>query len=284
MDLGVYLAPGADVDDVPAFAQAAEALGFAALWLPEHPVMPHEVTSPFPGVGDEIPAAYGRLPDPIVMLAAAAARTTHLKLATGVCLVGLRDPLVFAKEVATLDQVSNGRVVLGVGAGWLREEFEIITGDAFANRWARTVDAIRALTTLWSGVGAYTGPVFSFPQVRSQPGPKQRPRPPVFVGGSSDRALRAVVEVADGWLPVHADTDGIARGRAKIDELARRAGRAPDSIEIFSFGGPDRQRTAAELDALAAHGVGHAVVWVTEDRGDPHVQLEELGALTGSRA
>ena len=280
MEIGVYLAPEAAATDIAAFAAAAERLGFDSLWLPEHPVMPTVTATPFAGVGgDEIPEAYGRLPDPLIQLAVAAGATSRIGLATGVCLVALRNPLILAKQVATLDASSNGRVTLGIGAGWLREEFEILAGD-FRTRWDRTVETIRALKMLWTGTDtSYAGEFVSFPSLRCLPRPVQDPHPPLIVGGKGERALRVAAELGDGWLPVHADVEMIDAGRARLDELAQEAGRDPTAISIVAFGGPARYRSVDDLGALEAHGVAQAVLWVTEPGARAFDQLEELGEL-----
>ena len=131
-------------EDPAVLAKRAEELGFASFWVPEHPIIPIKTSSPYPGSRDSIiPDAYGRIMDPFVALARASAVTKNIQLGTGICLIPERNPLLLAKEVATLDRFSGGRFLLGIGAGWLKEETEIMGGD-FAHRWTQTRDAIMA--------------------------------------------------------------------------------------------------------------------------------------------
>src|SRR6266851_5868236 len=150
MKIGIMMFPTRQPVDVAVVAQQAEALGFDSLWVGEHPIMPVQSTSPFPGSPDgKIPESYSWFVDPFLALARASAVTTTLKLGTGICLVPERNPLLLAKEIATLDHFSNGRFLFGIGAGWLQEETEIMGGD-FAHRWRQTREAILVLKELWS--------------------------------------------------------------------------------------------------------------------------------------
>ena len=163
MNVGIFpYPPTADAIDPAVLAKRAEELGFEALWLPEHPIMPVATSTPFP-LGGPIPAFYAEFIDPFVGLARASAVTQTLKLGTGICLVPERNPLLLAKEIATLDQYAGGRVLFGIGAGWLKEETEIMGGD-FAHRWTQTRDAIMAMKALWSMEEAeYHGRYYAFP-------------------------------------------------------------------------------------------------------------------------
>ena len=168
------------------FAAEMERLGFESLWVPEHPVMPANPKTPFPS-GGAIPDVYAHMSDQFVCLGMAAASTTTLKLGTGVTLVPEHNPLVHAKQVATLDYFSGGRLIYGIGAGWLREESELLGVD-FPRRWTQTAEHIAAMRELWSKPEAsFEGKYVKFPPVRSYPKPIQQPGPPVLIGRRTQR-------------------------------------------------------------------------------------------------
>ena len=243
MHIGISTFPTDYSMDIAPLAERAEKLGFESLWVPEHPVLPVETTSPWPGSADGvIPRVYHEMVDPFVALARASAVTSTLKLGTGVCLIPERNPLLLAKEVATLDMYSGGRFLFGIGAGWLREETEIMGGD-FEHRWAQTRDAVLAMKELWTGTGEYHGRYYDFPAVRSLPRPAQRPHPPVFLGGMASNVLKRVVAYGDGWMPNRVTPEEIEQARATLDRLADESGRDPASIQISIFG----QTTDREL-------------------------------------
>jgi probable F420-dependent oxidoreductase len=223
--------------DVAVIAQKAESLGFESLWLPEHGVMPVHVTTRYQGSADgSIPPSMSDIGDPFIGLARASAVTKTIKLGTGICLVPERNPLLLAKEIATLDRLSDGRFLFGIGAGWLREETEILGGN-FAHRWSQTREAVLAMKELWTKEEAeYHGTFYDFPPVRSFPKPSQKPHPPILLGGSARNVFQRVVAWGDGWMPTRATPEDIKRGRATLDELAKAAGRDPSSIEITVYG------------------------------------------------
>ena len=237
MKIGVNMTFSSRSIDVAVIAQKAESLGFESLWLPEHPVIPVQVTTRYQGSADgAIPPAMSDMADPFVALARASAVTTTLKLGTGICLVPERNPLLLAKEIATLDHFSNGRFLFGIGAGWLQEETEIMGGD-FAHRWSQTREAILVMKELWSKEEAeYHGTFYDFPPVRSFPKPSQQPHPPVLLGGSARNVLQRVVAWGDGWLPIRVTPEEVKMGRATLDALAAAAGRDPSTIDITVFG------------------------------------------------
>ena len=243
MKVGVNMTISSQSISVAELAKQAEALGFESLWLPEHPVIPVHTTSRYGGSADgAIPAAMSDMADPFIGLAQAAAVTTTLKLGTGICLVPERNPLMLAKVIATLDRFSNGRFIFGIGAGWLKEETEIMGGN-FEHRWGQTREAILAMKALWTQDEAeYHGTFYDFPPVRSFPKPVQQPHPPVLLGGSARNVFQRVVAWGDGWMPVRATPDDIEKGRASLDELATAADRDPKSLDVTVFGeGSDRQ-------------------------------------------
>jgi probable F420-dependent oxidoreductase len=243
MKVGVNMTISSQSISVAELAKQAEALGFESLWLPEHPVIPVHTTSRYGGSADgAIPASMSDMADPFIGLAQAAAVTTTLKLGTGICLVPERNPLMLAKVIATLDRFSKGRFIFGIGAGWLKEETEIMGGN-FEHRWGQTREAILAMKALWTQDEAeYHGTFYDFPPVRSFPKPVQQPHPPVLLGGSARNVFQRVVAWGDGWMPVRATPDDIEKGRASLDELATAAGRDPKSLDVTVFGeGSDRQ-------------------------------------------
>jgi probable F420-dependent oxidoreductase len=237
MNIGVSARVSSQALDVAVIAQRAEALGFESLWLPEHSIMPVHVTTRYQGSPDgSIPPSMSDVGDPFVGLARASAVTKTLKLGTGICLVPERNPLLLAKEIATLDHFSEGRFLFGIGAGWLREETEIMGGD-FVHRWGQTREAILAMKELWTKDEAeYHGKFYDFPPVRSFPKPFQKPHPPIFLGGSAQNVLQRVVAWGDGWMPTRATPEAIKRARTTLDELAVAAGRQASSIEITVYG------------------------------------------------
>ena len=253
MNIGISTFPTDYSTDIALLARWAEEMGFESLWVPEHPIIPVETSSPWPGSADGvIPKAYADIVDPFVALGRASAVTSTIKLGTGICLVPERNPLLLAKEVATLDMYSSGRFLFGIGAGWLKEETEIMGGD-FPHRWTQTREAILAMKSLWTEVESeYHGRYYDFPPVYSFPRSVQRPHPPVYLGGMARNVFKRVVEWGDGWMPNRVTPDDIRSGRQKLDALAVEAGRAPDSISISVFGQPaDRDLISDLFDAGA---------------------------------
>jgi probable F420-dependent oxidoreductase len=238
--------------DPAVLAKRAEALGFDSLWLPEHPIMPVATSTPFP-LGGPIPAFYAEFIDPFVGLARASAVTQTLKLGTGICLVPERNPLLLAKEIATLDHLSGGRFIFGIGAGWLKEETEIMGGD-FAHRWAQTREAVMAMKALWTMDQAeYHGRYYDFPPVRSFPKPAQKPHPPIILGSiTSRRVFQRIVAWGDGWMPVGVSLEELKRGRETLNELATQAGRDPRSIQVVAFFAPPDPEALQALEEAGA--------------------------------
>src|SRR5262245_1256975 len=275
MHIGISLFSGRQPLDTAVMAQQAEALGFDSLWMGEHPIIPVQNSSPAPGSsGGSIPDFYSRLVDPFVALARASAVTTRLKLGTGITLVPERNPLLLAKEVATLDYFSKGRFLFGIGAGWNKEETEIMGGN-FTHRWTQTREAIEAMQALWANDAAeYHGTYYDFPPVRSFPRPVQQPHPPILLGGMAQHVFKRIVAYGNGWMPTRSTPELIRQGRAVLNELAAEAGRDPQSIEILAYIAP-ADRTA--LQALAAAGADAAVVRLDgESEAAALAQLEKL--------
>jgi probable F420-dependent oxidoreductase len=253
MDIGVNMSISSQSIDVAVIAEKAESLGFESMWLPEHPVMPVNTTSRYAGSPDgSIPPYMADMGDPYIGLARASSVTQKIKLGTGISLIPERNPLVLAKEVASLDLFSGGRFVLGIGTGWLREETEIMGGD-FDHRWTQTREAIEVMKELWTKDEAeYHGRYFSFPPVRCNPKPLQDPHPPVILGGMARNVLRRVATVADGWLPNRVTPAQVEEGRKTLDTLAAELGRDPTSLTISVYGQPaDRELVQSYLNAGA---------------------------------
>jgi probable F420-dependent oxidoreductase len=237
----------------PAFmAQKAEELGFESIWYAEHPAVPVHSDSPFPSTGGAIPWTYSHFTDPYIALARASGVTRTLKLGTGITLVPERNPLLLAKEIASLDRFSGGRFLFGIGTGWLREETELMGGD-FEHRWTQTREAIEVMKALWTHDEAeYHGRYFDFPLVRSFPKPAQKPHPPIIIGGHAKNVLRRVVAHADGWLPNRITPAELEKNRGQLDAMAKEAGRDPRSISISVYGQlPDRTVVQSFLNAGA---------------------------------
>lgn len=239
MKIGISTFPTDYSPDIALIARRAEELGFESLWVPEHAVLPADVATSWPGSADGIiPKVYADIADPFVALSRASAVTERLKLGTAICLVPEHNPLLLAKVVATLDMYSGGRFLFGIGAGWLREETEMMGGD-FDHRWGQTRESVLAMKELWTKIKSeYHGRFYDFPAVYSFPRPVQRPHPPVLLGGMAARVFSRVVAWGDGWLPNRVTPDEVREGRSTLDKLAKDAGRDPASIEITVSGQP----------------------------------------------
>ena len=218
-------------------ARALEERGFDSVWAPEHSHIPLSRRSPFPQGGD-LPKKYYDVMDPFVTLSAAAAVTTKLKVATGICLVVQRDPIQTAKEVATLDQVSGGRVLFGIGAGWNAEEMAD-HGTEFSLRFEVMRERVEAMKAIWTkSKPEYDGKHVKFPQMMTWPKPIQKPHPPVIVGGAFPYGARRAIAYGDGWVP-HARRpayDDVLTLLPEFRKMATAAGRDPGSIPVTVFG------------------------------------------------
>ena len=280
MDIGVFFFTSAESADPAIIAKKAEDLGFASIWVPEHPVLPVHTTVGYPAAPDRpIPRTVGIISDPFVSLARASATTSTIKLGTGICLVPERNPLLLAKEIATLDHYSGGRFLFGIGAGWQKEECEVMGGD-FPHRWTQTRDSVLAMKELWTtDESEYHGQYYDFPALKCFPKPAQNPHPPVLLGGSAKNVFKRTVDWGDGWMPVSTSPKTIKEGRQKLDELAAQAGRDPASISVLAFGQPGQLRKKDDLDGLEEAGAEHAIVWLNAfQQAEVVAELEELAA------
>ena len=259
--------------DIVSLAQKAEACGFDSVWLPEHPIIPVHTTTPFPGATDGvIPPYYAHAMDPFVALAAAAAVTSKIKLGTGICLVPERNPLHTAKEIATLDQLSGGRFIFGIGAGWLKEETEIF-GANFPRRWGVTREAVLAMKALWTQDEAeFHGDFIDFPPVKSYPKPVQKPHPPILLGGAAKNVLQRVVAYGDGWMPTRMSPERLQENRNRLNELATAAGRDPATLPIRVFGAPNDAEAKKRYEDAGAQAM---VILLPPTKPDEAVRILE---------
>ncbi|HSF34056.1 MAG TPA: LLM class F420-dependent oxidoreductase [Candidatus Tectomicrobia bacterium] len=278
MKIGAFVFQTDDVLDPAVLARKAEELGFESFWVPEHPIIPLRTSSPYRGSRDgSIPESYGRIVDPFIALARASAATQTIKLGTAICLVPERNPLLLAKEIATLDRFSGGRFLFGIGAGWLKEETEIMGGD-FPHRWTQAREAILAMKELWTKAEAeFHGKYYDFPPVRSFPKPAQQPHPPILVGGNAPNVLKRVVAWGSGWMPGRVSAEDIRHGCATLRELAEQAGRDPNSLEVMAFGSPGQFRDRASIKEMEAAGASRVTIWFTQTAGEALLgEMEEL--------
>lgn len=233
MEIGFLAAMTAEGGDIAEIARATEAVGFDSLWIPEHPVIPVGMKTVFPFTPDgKLPDHYGRWADPFIGLAAAAAVTKKIKLGTGICLIPERETLITAKAVASLDLLSHGRFLFGIGAGWLREETEAM-GANFGSRWKRTRESIEAMKLLWTrGTASYEGELVRFANLRCEPRPVQKSGPPVILGAHGPKALERVARSYDGWMPLVQDPAELKRDVATIKKLLKERGRSENAVQI----------------------------------------------------
>lgn len=218
-------------------AQALEQRGFDILWAPEHSHIPLSRKTPFP-LGAELPKRYYDAMDPFVTLTAAAVATRGLKVGTGVCLIVQRDPIQTAKLVASIDQVSNGRFVFGVGNGWNQDEIEN-HGIPFAQRHKAARERIEAMKAIWTQDAAeYHGEFVNFDPIAAWPKPVQRPHPPILVGGAFPYSARRAVRYGDGWMPqiTKANPTPLTELIPRFRQMVAEAGRDPATMDI-SIGG-----------------------------------------------
>jgi probable F420-dependent oxidoreductase len=228
----VIFATDYSIDPVT-LGKACEERGFDSLWFPEHTHIPASRKTPWPG-GADLPKDYWHTLDPFVGLSAVAAVTSKLKLGTGICLVVERDPITLAKEIASLDHISDGRVLFGVGGGWNREEMEDHGTDP-NRRWKVMRERIEAMKQIWTeDESEYHGEFVDFDPLWSWPKPVQKPHPPVYVGGDAKGTFKRVISYGDGWMPIGIMLrDSIKDKMAKLNGMAADAGRGPIPVTIY---------------------------------------------------
>ena len=277
MEVGISTFPTDYSIDIAILAKKAEDFGYDSLWLAEHPILPVNSKTPWPGSPDgKIPKKYADTADPFVALGRASAVTEKLLLGTGICLVPERNPLILAKEIATLDMYSKGRFLFGIGAGWLREETEIMGGD-FQHRWTQTREAVMAMKELWTTVESeYHGTYYDFPPVYSFPMPTQRPHPPIYLGGHAKNVFKRLVSWGNAWMPNRITPQEIEDGRKQIESLCIESGRDPNEIGITVYGvAADREL----LKDFESAGAERAVVSI--DSVEEKQAIEQLEDMAG---
>ena len=246
---GVYYFPTDYGIDISELARALEERGYDALFVCEHTHIPTSRRTPFPG-GGELPKKYKHTHDPFVALSFAAAATRNLKLGTGIALIPQREPIVTAKLVASLDQMSKGRFIFAIGGGWNVDEMEN-HGARYETRFRLLRERVLAMKALWTQEEAqFHGEFVNFDPVWMYPKPKQRPHPPVLIGGESNHTIKRVVEFGDGWFPRPRKGWEPKNAVARLNEAAKAAGRDPASLPITVFAAPaDREKLVPYREA-----------------------------------
>jgi probable F420-dependent oxidoreductase len=235
-----------------ALAKAVEERGLDSLFFPEHTHIPVSRDTPFPGGGD-LPKMYWHTHDPFVALGAAAAVTERIKIGTGICLVIERDPITLAKECASLDMISNGRFILGIGAGWNREEMEN-HGANYTKRWAVVREKVLAMKSIWTEEEPeYHGEWVDFDPIWSYPKPVQAGGPPVWIGANSKWTFDRVAEYAEGWMPI----GGLGSGNMeRMQEALAAKNRKIEDLDLALFGAPNK---IDQLQGRIEQGFDHLI-------------------------
>ena len=252
-----------------------EERGFESLLLPEHTHIPVSRDTPYPG-GGELPPEYSHTLDPFAALAAIAAVTERIKIGTGVCLIIERDPIVTAKEVASVDQISGGRFLFGVGAGWNREEMEN-HGTDYRTRFTRMRESVEAIKAIWTQDEAeYHGKIVDFDPIWCWPKPAQTPHPPVLVGGVGEKVLDRVVAYGEEWIPNRVRSpEDLAPRIAELQRRAEEAGREP--IPVTVFGAKPEVRL---LERLRNAGVTRSLFYLPPcEPGEMELALDRLAEV-----
>ena len=276
MKLGVFVFPTEYAIHPVELGRALEERGFESLFVTEHTHIPAARESVWPhGHGAELPREYWSTLDPFVTLSAVATATERLVLATGICLVAEHDPIVLAKQVASLDVLSGGRFLFGIGGGWNWEELRN-HGVAFSRRWDVVRERVEAMKAIWASEEAsYAGEHVRFERIWQRPKPRQEPHPPILLGAERGAALQRVVDYCDGWMPAGLLGQDLRPHVAELERLAEAAGRPRPSVTVF--GCPARE------DAVALHAEAgvERVVFRLPSEPAPAVlaRLDELAEL-----
>ncbi len=256
-------------------ARAVEERSLDSIFFNEHTHIPVSRQTPFPG-GGELPKEYSHTHDPFVALAAAAAVTKRIMLSTGICLVIERDPIVLAKEVASLDRISGGRVILGIGAGWNVEEMAN-HGTSYKQRWKILRERVLAMREIWTkDIAQFHGEFVDFEPLWSWPKPIQKPGPKILLGSRSQRCFERVVDYCDGWMPIGrlGEQNDLAEGLGKLRTLCDRVGRSFASLELAVIGLPPSEDLAKRL-----LGIGFKHLIFSLPSGDSKGTMDDLDAL-----
>jgi probable F420-dependent oxidoreductase len=275
MKFGVSLIP-TDYSIPPTeLAVAVEQRGFESLWFPDHSHIPTSRKTPFPG--GELPEVYKKILDPFLALTAAAAVTRRIKLATGICLVVERDPIHNAKEVATLDSLSGGRFLFGIGGGWNAEEMAS-HGTAFGTRFELMRERIEAMKAIWmNDVAEYHGSHVNFEPMWAWPKPIQKPYPPIILGGAFPHAARRAIAYGNGWMPVARRGTDMLSFLPRFRQMVAEAGRDYDTVPMSVFWPqPDAELLRGYVDA----GINRAILLIeTTGRDEVLRKLDEYSKL-----
>jgi probable F420-dependent oxidoreductase len=271
MKFGIAIFPTDYAIAMTELGPAVEERGFESLWVAEHTHIPVSRSSPYPS-GGELPKHYWHTLDPFVALTAAAAVTRTLRIATGICLVIEHDTIDMAKEVASLDHLSGGRFIFGIGGGWNREEMAN-HGTAFETRWQVMRERVEAMKTIWTREEPeYHGDFVDFEPIWLWPKPVQKPHPPILLGGNGPNTLKRVVRFADGWMPNRGD---FLERIPELQRLARDAGRGP--IPVTAYVRPDPQLIERCIEAR----VERIIYYLPSDGRDAALSaLDRLTTLT----
>jgi probable F420-dependent oxidoreductase len=278
MHIGVTIFPTDYSIQPPDLAMEAEARGFESLWLPEHSHIPTSRKSPWPG-GAELPKYYYDSYDPFISLGAAAAVTKKIKLATGICLVIERDPIHTAKEVSTVDRLSSGRFIFGVGGGWNAEEMAN-HGTVFKTRFTLMRERIEAMKAIWTqDVAEYHGTHVNFEPMWCWPKPVQTPHPPIILGGAFPQGPKRAIAYGNGWMPVGGrDLDPLAM-LPRYRQMVAESGRNPDVLPMSVFG---PEHNGDLLKRYRDAGMARAVLLIpTAGRDATLATLDRLAGLAG---
>jgi len=262
MKFGVAIFPTRDVQPPGDIARMAEERGFECLLFPEHTHIPASRESEWPG-GAELPGYYARTYDPFVACTAAADATERLLIGTGICLVIERDPIITAKEVASVDALSGGRFLFGVGAGWNAEEMRNHGTDP-SRRFGVMRERIEAMKAIWTEEEAtYAGRYVNFERIWCWPKPSQKPHPPVMVGGNGPRVLDRVLAFGDEWMPNRMSVEDLGARVAELGVRASEIGRARIPVTVVGMA-----PAAGEIERVANVGVDRIVFWLPQDGFD----------------
>jgi probable F420-dependent oxidoreductase len=250
---GINVGPCADAEVAARIAQAAEAAGFDSVWTGEHVVLPDPQVPPSP-----VPAQTPFL-DPAVALAFVAARTKTIKLGTGIIILPQRNPLVLAKELASVDVVSQGRLIFGLGIGYLKPEFDAL-GIPFAHKGARAIEYLEAMLAVWTQAQPlYSGRFVKFRGIQSMPRPVQRPHPPIVIGGASPEAFRRAVRYGNGWYGFALDAERAGACVSSLRDAERAHGRPPELGALEISVTPRGRLDAAAVSRFADAGVDRLI-------------------------
>ena len=263
MRFGIFVFDSARNMDPATLAKRAEELGFSSFWIPEHTVLPvNPSKGPSGSTTAEFPESFYHISDPVISLARASGATSTIKLGTGILLAAERNPLLTSKSLATLDRLSGGRLLLGIGTGWSPEEYAAMGGD-FHHRYSQLREHIQALKTIWSeDEPEFHGRFYNFPPVKIYPKPVQAPHPPIFIGGGmgrlAERVHKRIVDWGAGWVPVITEIEQVRRGRESLTRLAEEAGRDPSVRPRIRYdpgpGFQDERRRAASGGGRSRRG------------------------------